>query len=52
MRMKMRKNGGGWVPLRFCRYFKLERESQLLIPMYDYCLPCKDCTNGCGGSGG
>ena len=30
---------------------KLERESQLLIPMYDYCLPCKDCTNGCGGSG-
>lgn len=19
--------------------------------MYDYCLPCKDCTNGCGGSG-
>ena len=26
---------------------RLERDSQLLIPVYDYCMPCKDC----GGQG-
>ena len=27
---------------------RLERDTQLLIPMFDYCIPCKDCS----GSGG
>lgn len=28
---------------------RLERDAQLLIPMYDYCVPEKDCTSGgCG----
>ena len=29
---------------------RLERDSQLLMPVFDYCLPEKDCTGGCGGS--
>lgn len=28
---------------------RMERDSQLLIPVYDYCLPCKECV-GSGGS--
>jgi hypothetical protein len=28
---------------------RLERDAQLLIPMYDYCVPEKDCS--CGGPG-
>ena len=28
---------------------RLERDSQLLIPVLDYCLPDKECTGGCGG---
>ena len=28
---------------------RLERDSQLLIPMYDYCMPDKECCSG-GGS--
>lgn len=28
---------------------RLERDSQLLIPMYDYCMPDKECS--CGGGG-
>ncbi|MDY5612102.1 hypothetical protein, partial [Dysosmobacter sp.] len=28
---------------------RLERDSQLLIPVYDYCMPEKDCTCGTGG---
>ena len=27
---------------------RLERDTQLLIPVYDYCLPEKECTCGCG----
>ena len=27
---------------------RLERDSQLLIPVYDYCLPDKECPGGCG----
>lgn len=26
---------------------RLERDSQLLMPVYDYCLPDKECSNGC-----
>ena len=29
---------------------RLERDTQLLIPVYDYCLPDKDCSCGAGGS--
>ena len=25
---------------------RLERDSQLLIPVYDYCMPNKECSNG------
>jgi len=28
---------------------RLERDSQLLMPVFDYCLPEKDCSCGCGG---
>lgn len=27
---------------------RLERDSQLLMPVYDYCMPEKECPNGCG----
>ena len=27
---------------------RLERDSQLLIPVYDYCMPEKECTSGNG----
>ena len=27
---------------------RLERDSQLLVPVYDYCLPQKECTCSCG----
>ena len=27
---------------------RLERDSQLLMPVFDYCLPEKDCTGSCG----
>ena len=27
---------------------RLERDSQLLIPVFDYCMPDKECTAGCG----
>ena len=27
---------------------RLERDSQLLMPVFDYCMPDKDCTAGCG----
>ena len=27
---------------------RLERDSQLLIPVFDYCLPDKECSCGCG----
>jgi len=27
---------------------RLERDSQLLMPVFDYCLPDKECANGCG----
>ena len=26
---------------------RLERDSQLLMPVYDYCMPDKDCGAGC-----
>jgi len=25
---------------------RLERDSQLLVPVYDYCMPCKECGSG------
>lgn len=28
---------------------RLERDSQLLIPVLEYCMPDKECTGGCGG---
>ncbi len=28
---------------------RLERDSQLLMPVFDYCMPEKECPNGCGG---
>jgi hypothetical protein len=28
---------------------RLERDSQLLIPVYDYCMPCKECSGGSNG---
>ena len=28
---------------------RLERDSQLLIPVIDYCMPEKECTSGCSG---
>ena len=30
---------------------RLERDTQLLIPVYDNCMPCKECTCGIGGDG-
>jgi len=27
---------------------RLERDVQLLIPAYDYCIPCKECTSNSG----
>ena len=27
---------------------RLERDSQLLMPVFDYCMPDKDCSAGCG----
>ncbi|MBR2895191.1 MAG: hypothetical protein IKC03_05985, partial [Oscillospiraceae bacterium] len=28
---------------------RLERDSQLLIPVLDYCIPDRECSGGCGG---
>ena len=30
---------------------RLERDSQLLMPVFDYCMPDKDCSCGCGCAG-
>ena len=30
---------------------RLERDSQLLIPVYDYCMPCKECGRDNNGGG-
>ena len=38
-----------YVTLGQFSIIRLERDSQLLIPVYDYCLPEKECT--CGGCG-
>ena len=37
-----------FVTLGQCSIIRLERDSQLLIPVYDYCLPDKECPGGCG----
>ena len=37
-----------YVTLGQCSIIRLERDSQLLIPAYDYCLPSKECTSGGG----
>ena len=37
-----------YVTLGQFSIIRLERDSQLLIPVYDYCLPEKECTCGCG----
>ncbi len=31
---------------------RLERDSQLLMPVFDYCMPDKDCNSSMGGGGG
>lgn len=33
-----------YVTLGQFSIIRLERDTQLLIPVYDYCLPCKECT--------
>ena len=37
-----------YVTLGQFSIIRLERDTQLLIPVYDYCLPEKECTCGCG----
>ncbi len=37
-----------YVTLGQFSIIRLERDTQLLIPAYDYCVPCKECTQGCG----
>lgn len=37
-----------YVTLGQFSIIRLERDSQLLIPVYDYCLPEKECTTGSG----
>ena len=37
-----------FVTLGQLSIIRLERDSQLLIPVYDYCLPDKECPGGCG----
>ena len=37
-----------YVTLGQFSIIRLERDSQLLIPAYDYCLPSKECTNSGG----
>ena len=39
-----------YVTLGQFSIIRLERDTQLLIPMYDYCIPCKEST--CGDPGG
>ena len=38
-----------YVTLGQFSIIRMERDTQLLIPAYDYCVPTKDCS--CGGSG-
>ncbi len=35
-----------YVTLGQFSIIRLERSTQLLIPMYDYCIPCKECAGG------
>ena len=37
-----------YVTLGQFSIIRLERDSQLLMPVFDYCLPEKDCTGSCG----
>ena len=37
-----------YVSLGQFSIIRLERDTQLLIPVYDYCLPQKECTCACG----
>lgn len=37
-----------YVTLGQFSIIRLERDSQLLIPVFDYCLPDKECSGGCG----
>ena len=37
-----------YVTLGQFSIIRLERDSQLLIPAYDYCMPSKECTAGSG----
>ena len=38
--------GGLYVTLGQFSMVRLERDSQLLIPMYDYCMPTRECAGG------
>ncbi len=47
---ELRFGGDGkrvYVTLGQFSIIRLERDSQLLIPAYDYCMPSKDCTDNC-----
>ena len=37
-----------YVTLGQFSIIRLERDSQLLMPVFDYCMPDKDCSAGCG----
>lgn len=37
-----------YVTLGQFSIIRMERDTQLLIPVYDYCLPCKECTGNAG----
>jgi len=36
-----------YVTLGQFSIIRMERDSQLLIPAYDYCVPCKECSDSC-----
>ena len=40
-----------YVTLGQFSIIRLERDSQLLMPVFDYCMPDKDCSCGCGCAG-
>ena len=41
-----------FVPLGQFSIIRLERDSQLLMPVFDYCMPDKDCNSSMGGGCG
>ena len=43
---QQRRTGKQRVTLGQFSMVRLERDSQLLIPMYDYCMPTRECAGG------